>query len=171
MSSTRSLGLHSLAGWALLLAMAPMIFLANGCGKDEEIDPYVYGTLREVSRGAVESIGFLFEIDTPEIVYIDGNTAIVRDASDPNLLEFLVADDLSNRVPSWQGKILGVQKFFTPQVFFMVKRVKDGLSTAAVDSCEEFVIPSFTDPKLEELSGFDLGTMPFNARRGQQSDF
>lgn len=170
MSSTRSLGLHSLTGWALLVALAPMIFLANGCGKEEEVDPYVYGTLREVSRGAVESIDFLFEIDTPEFVYIDGNTAIVRDPGDPNLLEFLVADDLSNRAPSWPGKILGVQKFFTPNVFFMVKRVKDGLSTTEVDSCEEFVLPHFVDPKLEDLSGFDLGTMPYNARRGQQSD-
>ena len=170
MSSTRSLGLHSLAGWALLLALAPMIFLANGCGKDEEVDPYVYGTLREVSRGSVESIGFFFEIDTPEFVYIDGNTASVRDPNDPNLLEFLVADDLGNRAPSWQGKILGVQKFFTPQVYFMVKRVKDGLSTADVDSCEEYVIPNFTDPKLEDLSGFNLGTMPWDARRGNQSD-
>lgn len=170
MSSTRSLGLHRLAGWALLVALAPMIFLANGCSKDEEVDPYVYGSLRELSRGSVESIDFLFEVDTPEFVYIDGNTAIVRDPSDPNLLEFLVANDLGNRAPSWQGKILGVQKFFSPSVHFMVKRVKDGLSTADVDSCEDYVLPVFTDPKLEEISGFDLGTMPYNARRGQQND-
>lgn len=170
MSSTRSLGLHSLAGWALLLALTPMIFLANGCGKEEEVDPYTYGTLREISRGTVESIGFLFEVDTPEFVFIDGNTAIVRDPNDPNLLEIFVADDLSNRAPSWQGKILGVQKFFTPSVYFMVKRVKDGLSTTEVDSCEEYVLPVFTDPKLEDLSGFDLGKLPWDARRGDQSD-
>lgn len=170
MSSMRRLGLHSLAGWALVLALAPMAFLAIGCGEEEEVDPYVYGSLREVSRGHVESEGFLFEIDAPIFVFTDGNTGIVRAQNDSNLLEILVADDLQNRAPNWDGKLLGVQKFFTPYVHFMVKRVKDGLTITELDSVENYVLPSFADPKLEELSGFDLGKMPYDARRGDQSE-
>ncbi len=170
MSWTRRPGLHSLTFWALLLTVAPLLILASGCGKKEEVDPYVYGSLRDVTRGNVESIGFLFEIDCPEFVYIDGNTGIVRDPNDPNLLEFLVATDLENNAPSWQGKLLGVQKFFSPTVYLMARRVKDGMNTTEIDSCTDYVIPNFTDPKLEELSGFDLGKMPYNARRSKQSD-
>ena len=32
------------------------------------------------------------------------------------------------------------------------------------------MLPHFTDPKIEELSGYDLGKMPWDARRGTQSD-
>ncbi len=170
MSSTHRLGWHRFSVGILLIAVAALLTLANGCSKKKEVDPYVYGSLREVTRGKVESIGFLFEIDCPEFVYIDGNTAIVRDPSDPNLLELLVANDLENRAPSWQGKILGVQKFFTPSVYLMVRRVKDGMTTTDVDSCTEFVLPSFTDPKLEEISGFDLSKMPYNLSRSHEKD-
>jgi hypothetical protein len=170
MTSKRRLGRHCFNAGALLLAAAALLTMANGCSKKKEVDPYVYGSLRDVTRGNVESVGFLFEIDCPEFVYIDGNTAIVRDPNDPNLLELLVADDLENRAPSWQGKLLGVQKFFSPAVYLMVRRVKDGMTTTAVDSCENFVLPHFTDPKLEEISGFDLSKMPYNARSREQKD-
>jgi hypothetical protein len=170
MSSTHRFGWQRFSIGAALLAVVALLTLANGCSKKEEVDPYVYGSLRDVTRGNVESIGFLFEIDCPEFVYIDGNTAIVRDPKDPNLLELLVANDLENRAPNWQGKILGVQKFFTPSVYLMVKRVKDGMTTTDVDSCTNFVLPNFTDPKLEEISGFDLSKMPYNARSRQQKD-
>jgi len=170
MSSTHRFGWQRFSAGFLLIAVAALLTLANGCSKKKEVDPYVYGSLREVTRGKVESIGFLFEIDCPEFVYIDGNTAIVRDPSDPNLLELLVANDLENRAPSWQGKILGVQKFFTPSVYLMVRRVKDGMTTTDVDSCTDFVLPNFTDPKLEEIAGFDLSKLTWNARRSQQKD-
>jgi len=149
----------------LVAAIASAIFVV-GCSEKEEVDPYVYGTLDQVTRGHVQSEGFLFEIDTPEFVFVQGNTGLARVG---NHLEVIVADDLENRAPSWSGKLLGVQKFYSPYVWLMAKRVKtvdaEGAFTVTeLDSVEAPVIPRFTDVKLDEVSGFDIGTLAWNQK-------
>lgn len=160
---------RSLALRALTLSVVLVAALFAGCSEEEEVDPYVYGTLDQVTRGHVESEGFLFEIDPPEFVLIEGNTGIARVG---NHLEVIVADDLENRVAGWEGKKLGVQKFFSPYVWLMVKRVKEPMgetfTTTSVDSVTAPVLPAFTSVELEEVSGFDLGSLQWN--RKQQID-
>jgi hypothetical protein len=151
------LGARTLAVSVLLFSLA----LAIGCGEEEVVDPYVYATLDQVTRGYVESNNFLYEIDTPEFVFAQGNTAIVRSGSH---LEILVGDDIENRAPTLQGKMVGVQKFFTPVVWLMAKRVKDGLNVTALDSVEAPVLPHFTDVKLEEVNGYDIGQLEWNKK-------
>ncbi|HEX9642313.1 MAG TPA: hypothetical protein VGB13_13495 [Candidatus Krumholzibacteria bacterium] len=151
------LGARTLAVSVLLFSLVA----ALGCGEEEVVDPYVYATLDQVTRGYVESKQFLYEIDTPEFVFAQGNTAVVRSGSH---LEILVGDDLENRAPTLQGKMIGVQKFFSPVVWIMAKRVKDGLNVTALDSVEAPVLPHFTDVKLEEVNGFDIGTLEWNKK-------
>ena len=157
---------------ALLAGVAVLALFAAGCSEEEVVDPYVYGTLDQVSRGHVRSENFLFEIPAPEFVYIQGNTGIARVN---NHLEVIVADDLENRAASWDGKLLGVQKFFSPYVWLMVKRVKEPVGeefvTTAVDSLAEVVLPAFTSVDLEEVSGFDLGSLRWNQRESIEDMF
>ena len=151
----RSLSLAIGASCATLLLVA-------GCGKDKEaVDPFVYATLDQVTRGHVESKDFLFEIDAPEFEFVQGNTAIVRSG---NHLEILVGDDLENRAPQLAGKLIGVQKFFSPVVWLMAKRVKDGLNVTELDSVAAPVLPHFTDVKLDEVQGYDIGKLSWTAR-------
>ena len=149
----------------LLACVAMSAALVAGCGEEEEVDPYVYGTLDQVTRGHVQSEGYLFEIDAPEFVLLDGNTGIARVG---NHLEVIVGDDLENRAANWEGKMLGVQKFFSPYVWLMVKRVKEPVgetfNITELDSVPDPVLPEFTDVDLEEVSGFDLGSLRYNQR-------
>jgi len=72
-------------------------------------------------------------------------------------------------VAGWEGKKLGVQKFFSPYVWLMVKRVKEStgpetFTTTAVDSVAAPVLPKFASVDLEEISGFDLGSLRWNRK-------
>jgi hypothetical protein len=108
---------------ALLLGLLVVaLFGMIGCGKKEVVDPYVYDSLRRVTRGDTLSAGFLYEIDAPEFDYVRGNTAIVRDG---NLLEFVVGEDLENNYRNLKGTLLGVRKSFSPQPTHLeIKRIK-----------------------------------------------
>lgn len=146
----------------LVLATVPALFLA-GCGEDEEVDPYVYGNLDQVTRGEVESENFLFEIHKPEFIYVEGNTGFAKSG---NRIEVIVGDDLENRVPSWTDSTrIGVQKFFSPYVWLMAKRVKVGMETTALDSVESPVLPNLVDVNIEEVNGFDIGKLQYNRRQ------
>jgi hypothetical protein len=148
----------------LVAAFAPAIFVA-ACGEKEPVDPYVYGTLDQVTRGHIQSEQFLFEVDAPEFIFIDGNTGIARVE---NRLEVIVADDLENQVANWDGKIIGVQKFYSPYVWLMARRVKtpegEGFVTTDLDSVAEPVIPRFLEVDLNEVNGFDIGTLRWNQK-------
>jgi hypothetical protein len=148
----------------LVAAIAPAILVA-ACGEEEAVDPYVYGTLDQVTRGHIQSEQFLFEIDAPEFIFIEGNTGIVRV---DNRLEVVVADDLENQVANWDGKIIGVQKYYSPYVWLMARRVKtpegEGFVTTDIDSVPEPVIPRFITVDLNEVNGFDIGTLRWNAK-------
>jgi len=137
---------------ALGAILVPLVF-ALGCGEEEQVDPYTYATLRAVTHGHAISKDFLFEIDAPEFVLTHGNTGIIRNG---NQLEIMVADDLENRAANFQGKLIGVQKFFSPVVWLMAKRVKDGLNVTSLDSVPDPVLPKFTSPNLEEVPGSKL---------------
>ena len=159
----------------LLVAVVPALLL-TACGEDEKPDPYVYGNLDQVTRGFVESEEFLFEIPASdlEVVFAMGNTAIVRrPGDDVNRLEILVADDAENRIATWDDELIGVQKFYSPYVWLMAKRVKEQVSEeefniVELDSVPDPVLPKFANVDLEEVSGFDLGTLRYN--RKQQID-
>lgn len=148
----------------LVAAVAPAIFVA-ACGEKEPVDPYVYGTLDQVTRGHIQSEQFLFEVDAPEFIFIDGNTGIARVE---NRLEVIVADDLENQVANWDGKIVGVQKFYSPYVWLMARRVKtpegEGFVTTELDSVAEPVLPRFLEVDLNEVNGFDIGTLRWNQK-------
>jgi len=149
----------------LVAALAPAI-LVVGCGDKEVVDPYVYGTLDQVTRGHLQSEQFLYEIEAPEFIFIDGNTGIARVE---NRLEVIVADDLENQVANWDGKIVGVQKFYSPYVWLMAKRLKtqegEGFVTTDLDSVPDPVLPHFlTSVDLNEVTGFDLGTLRWNQK-------
>jgi hypothetical protein len=148
----------------LVAAIAPVILVA-ACGEEEAVDPYVYGTLDQVTRGQLQSEQFLFEIDAPEFIFIDGNTGIARSE---NRLEVIVADDLENQVANWDGKIVGVQKFYSPYVWLMARRVKtpegEGFVTTELDSVADPVLPRFIQVDLNEVNGFDIGTLRWNQK-------
>lgn len=159
--------MFSLSRRALLLLAVVPVFVLAACGEEEVVDPYVYGTLDQVTRGHVQSEGYLFEIDAPEFVYIKGNTGIARVN---NHLEVIVADDLENRASTWDGKLIGVQKFYKPYVWLMAKRVKEHLgeeqfNIVALDSVPDPILPKFTVVDLEEVSGFDLGSLEWNKKQ------
>lgn len=141
-----------------------LVFLvgALGCGEEEAVDPYVYGTLDQVTRGHIKSKDFLYEIDAPDFVFAHGNTAIVRSG---NHLEVLVGDDMENRAATLDGKMIGVQKFFSPYVWVMAKRVKDGLTVTELDSVQNPVLPRFTDVKLDDVQGFDISELRWNQKQ------
>lgn len=149
----------------LVVAVAPALLVVASCGEKEPEDPYVYATLDQVTRGEVQNEDFLFEIDAPEFVFVDGNTGIARSG---NRLEVIVADDLENQVASWDGKLIGVQKFFTPYVWLMAKRVKtpegEGYVTTELDSVPDPLLPKFINVDLNEVSGFDIGTLRWNQK-------
>ena len=140
--------------WAvslLLVALAALIVTSLvGCGKKEEVDPYVYTSLRAVMQGDTLSPGFIFEIDAPEFDFVRGNVAIVRDG---NVLEFLVADDLENLYPSLSGAMLGVVKSFTPAPTHLVlQRIKRG----GIVQADSLSRPEYFLPKLIREGAIDL---------------
>lgn len=106
----------------LMVVLAVTVLGLAGCGKKEIADPYVYDSLRRVTRGDTLSVRFRFEIDAPAFEYVRGNTGIIRDG---NLLEFLVAENLENNYQRLAGTLLGVRKTFTPQPTHLVlERIK-----------------------------------------------
>ncbi len=134
---------------ALLLALVAVTLIGlAGCGEKEAVDPYVYDSLRRITRGDTLSTDFLFEIDAPRFEYVRGDIGMIRDG---NLLEFLVAKDLENKYQGLAGTLLGVQKTFSPQPTHLVlKRIKRG-SVIEADT-------------LLEASGY---TLPRTMRSGQ----
>lgn len=122
--------------WVLLVLvvlLAGVTALSTvGCGKKEQLDPYVYASLRQVMTGAVlDTVGrqFNFEIDAPKFEYVKGNVGIVREG---NRLEFLVGDNLEKRQNELRGTLLGVKMTFSPAPTHLVlERIKrDGAVVA-----------------------------------------
>ena len=149
-------GVSSPRRWVLSLLLgllAVTLFGMVGCGEKEAVDPYVYDSLRRISRGDTLSTGFLFEIDAPEFDYVSGNTAIIRDG---NLLEFMVGEDLENNYRNLSGTLLGVRKSFSPQpTHFVIQRIKRN----GVVEADSLPAPaSYVLPRLLRAGAVDLET-------------
>ncbi|MEN8006940.1 MAG: hypothetical protein ABFS42_07985 [Candidatus Krumholzibacteriota bacterium] len=149
-------GVSSARRWVsvmLLGLLAVSIIGLTGCGKKEEVDPYVYDSLRRVTRGDTLSTDFLFEIDAPEFEYVRGNTAIVRDG---NLLEFLVGEDLEHNYRNLAGTLLGVRKTFSPSpTHLVIQRIKRN----GVIEADSLAVPAnYTMPNLLRAGAVDLET-------------
>lgn len=137
----------------LLVVLAVTLIGLAGCGKKEIADPYVYDSLRRVTRGDTLSVKFRFEIDAPAFEYVRGNTAIIRDG---NLLEFLVAEDLENNHQRLAGTLLGVRKTFTPQPTHLVlERIKRG-GVVEADTTTLRRPAHYTLPRLLRAGAVDL---------------
>jgi hypothetical protein len=149
-------GVSSARRWVLvmLLGLLTVTFVGlSGCGKKEAVDPYVYDSLRRVTRGDTLSVGFLYEIDAPEFDYVRGNTAMVRDG---NLLEFLVGEDLEHNYRNLAGTLLGVKKTFSPPpTHLVIQRIKRN----GVVEADSLPVPSsYTMPTLLRAGAVDLET-------------
>ncbi len=149
-------GVSSARRWVsvMLLGLLAVIFVGlSGCGEKEAVDPYVYDSLRRVTRGDTLSIGFLYEIDAPEFDYVRGNTAIVRDG---NLLEFLVGEDLEHNYRNLSGTLLGVRKTFSPApTHLVIQRIKRN----GVVEADSLPVPtSYVLPTLLRAGAVDLET-------------
>ncbi len=126
---------------AIVLLVALVTFsLAGltGCGKEKEVNPYVYTTLARVMDGDTLSQNFLFEIDPPQLEYAKGDVAIVRDE---HRLEFLVGPDVEHNYASWTDGRLDVQKRFSPTTHLFMMGVRRGEVFTRVDSVESYVLP------------------------------
>lgn len=149
-------GVTSMRRWVsvmLLGLFAVALIGLAGCGKKEEVDPYVYDSLRRVTRGDTLGTDFLFEIDCPEFDYVRGNTAIVRDG---NLLEFLVGEDIEHNYRNLSGTLLGVRKTFSPApTHYVIQRIKRN----GVVEADSLPVPSsYTIPVLLRAGAIDLET-------------
>ncbi len=152
--------------------MAITIFSLAGCSKEEVVDPYVYTSLRSVTRGDTLSDLFNFEIEAPELEYVKGDVAIVRDG---NLLEFLVGQDLENNYANMAGTLLGVKKTFTPQpTHLVIERIKRN-GTVEQDSIPRPT--GYTLPKLlrsgaisQELAGAPLPEMGWKIKDFKEAE-
>ncbi|MDD5719671.1 MAG: hypothetical protein PHQ53_08300 [Candidatus Krumholzibacteria bacterium] len=133
------------ASWLLVGSLSVLVLHGlAGCGKKEEVDPYLYASLNAVMKGAVKdtvSRNFTFEIDAPQFDYVRGQVGLVRDG---NQLHFLVARDLENQYPRLAGTLLGVKQTFTPQPTHLVlERIKRGgvIEADSMAAPEPYVLP------------------------------
>jgi hypothetical protein len=149
-------GVSSQRRWVSMLLiglLAVTLIGLTGCGKKEEVDPYVYDSLRRVTRGDTLSTEFLFEIDAPEFEYVRGNVAIVRDG---NLLEFVVGEDLENNYRNLAGTLLGVRKSFSPPpTHLVIQRIK---RNGAIEADSLAAPADYTLPRLLRAGAVDLET-------------
>ncbi len=146
----------------LLGALAGLFLIGLvGCGGEEEVDPYVYASLRQVMEGDTLSPNFLFEIDSPQFEYVRGNLGLIRQG---NRLEFLVAPDLEHNYTTYSGALLGVQKFFSPTSHLLLRRIKKAGVTQMVDTLETYTVPKILRAGAVDLEtpGADLPGVQWN---------
>ncbi len=152
------IGVFSVRRWlsTILLALVAMtLFGLAGCGKDAEVDPYVYDSLHRIIQGDTLSVDFLFEIDAPKFEYVRGDVGMIRDG---NLLEFLVDKDLENHYQNLAGTLLGVRKAFSPQPTHLVLRRIKRNGVIEADSLDIHNPAHYVLPKLLRSGQVDLET-------------
>ncbi len=136
----------------LMVVLAVTALGLAGCVKKEIVDPYVYDSLRSVTRGDTLSVGFRFEIDAPAFEYVRGNTGIIRDG---NLLEFFVAEGLETNYRSLAGALLGVRKTFSPAPTHLVlERIKRN-GVVEADTSTLRLPARYTLPRLLNAAAID----------------
>jgi hypothetical protein len=159
------------ASWLLLGSLAILVLTGLfGCGKKEEVDPYLYASLNAIMKGAVKdtvSRNFTFEIEAPQFEYVRGPVGLVRDG---NQLHFLVASDLENRYPRLAGTLLGVKQTFTPQPTHLVlERIKRGgaIEQDSIPAPERYVLPRLLRGGAIDITepGRTLGDVAWDRRQ------
>lgn len=163
--------------WASLFVLGSltMLVLAGlvGCGEKEEVDPYLYASLNDIMKGAIQDTvtrNFTFEIDAPQFDYVRGQVGIVRDG---NQLHFFVARDLENLYPRLQGALLGVKQAFSPQPTHVVlERIKrNGVIEAdSMAAPEPYVLPRLLRASAIDIKepGNNLKEAKWNKRESLQ---
>lgn len=127
----------------LILSLAALLVLPlAGCGNKKIENPYENVTLAGALSGESEHKLFMFELDQPEILSVEGNLALLREE---DRIEFLVADDLNLLTTLETGYKLGVHREFgtQPEVYLVLEHVVDGPDTSFVTADEMPSFPSY----------------------------
>jgi hypothetical protein len=103
--------------------------LASCSGKVEET--YVLTSLKNAASGSVVSVGFKYSFDSPNVIGIANNVALVREG---NEIEFFIGDGLEAKMKGVEGKkfTVATRKYFTPYAHFVVDYVIAGSDTITV---------------------------------------
>ena len=147
----------------ILLAAAILSGIVAGCGGSIE-DTYMTTTIRSATRDRLMSPGFKFAFNSPEIVAVHKDVAMIREG---NLLEFAAGQDLEGKLKEVAGKryVMGTRKFFNPIVYFTVDYLAVGTDTISVGEPYEVSFPvlskRYDDEDFQEI---DLSALTANMR-------
>ena len=142
---------------SFLVAILLTGILASCHGKVEET--YVLTSLKNAVNGTVVSIGAKYSFDSPNIIGIANNVALVREG---NEIEFFVGDGLEAKMKGVEGAkfTVATRKYFTPYTHFVVDYVMTGSDTIQVGEPSGVKLPLlrplalFTAP--EEYEAIDV---------------
>jgi hypothetical protein len=101
-----------------------------GCKGNVE-ETYVLTSLKGAASGDVVSIGFKYSFDSPNVIGVANNVALVREG---NRIEFFIGDGLEAKMQGVAGKqfTVATRKYFTPYIHFVVDYVMSGSDTIMV---------------------------------------
>jgi len=149
---------------SLVVAILLTGVLASCGGKTDET--YVLTSLKNAAGGGVVSIGFKYSFDSPNVIGIANNVALVREG---NEIEFFIGDGLEAKMKGVEGKKFSVatRKYFTPYIHFVVDYIVVDSDTVMVGEPSGVKLPllrpesQFTAP--EEYIAVDLNKLTSSA--------
>ena len=140
-----------LTRYLVLALVAAIAIPLAGCGKKAIENPYEPVTLAQAVGGESANKLFKFELDTPEILAVQGKLALLREG---DRIEFLIGDDLSllSGIESGAQYKLGVLREFgtEPEIYLVLEHYIAENDTSFITADEPPVFPSYLD-----LSEFD----------------
>lgn len=136
-----------------------------GCKGNVE-ETYVLTSLKGAASGDVVSIGFKYSFDSPTVIGVANNVALVREG---NQIEFFIGDGLEAKMQGVAGKqfTVATRKYFTPYIHFVVDYVMAGSDTIMVGEPSGVKLPllrpaaQFTAP--EEYVAVELNKLTSSA--------
>jgi hypothetical protein len=136
-----------------------------GCKGNVE-ETYVLTSLKGAASGDVVSIGFKYSFDSPNVIGVANNVALVREG---NRIEFFIGDGLEAKMQGVAGKqfTVATRKYFTPYIHFVVDYVMSGSDTIMVGEPSGVKLPllrpegQFTAP--EEYVAVELNKLTSSA--------
>ncbi len=139
--------------------------LFAGCKGNVE-ETYVLTSLKGAASGDVVSIGFKYSFDSPNVIGVANNVALVREG---NRIEFFIGDGLEAKMQGVAGKqfTVATRKYFTPYIHFVVDYVMSGSDTIMVGEPSGVKLPLlrpanvFTAP--EEYVAVELNKLTSSA--------
>jgi len=149
---------------SLVVAILLTGVIASCGGKMEET--YVLTSLKNAASGGVVSVGFKYSFDSPNVIGIANNVALVREG---NEIEFFVGDGLEGKLKGLEGKkvTMATRKYFTPYIHFVVDYLMADSDTVMVGDPSGVKLPllrpesQFTAP--EEYIAVDLNKLTSSA--------